>query len=307
MQGDGRRSRSRPSAAVPGRPAGLGYRQGVPKESDDVEPDAAPPARQLLLTIFARYARGERDWLSVSSLLALMAPLGVDGPAVRSSISRLKRTDVLVGVRRHGLAGYALSPSILPVLVEGDERIFGRRRSGAEDGWVLVSFSVPESERVRRHELRSTLRGLGFGTASPGLWIAPGGIAPETVATLERRGLASYVDVFRAEFLGLGEVGDRVARWWDLPALAAVNQRFLDDFQPFARRYRRGNPSPERAFADYVQVLTRWRRLPYADPGLSIAALPVGWNGLTADALFRELEGLLAAAAAAHVADVTAH
>ncbi len=49
--------------------------------------------RQLILSLYGLYAREEGDWLSVASLIALMADLGVDSAAVRSSVSRLKRRE----------------------------------------------------------------------------------------------------------------------------------------------------------------------------------------------------------------------
>ncbi len=44
---------------------------------------------------------------------------------------------------------------------------------------MLVSFSVPEHERDRRHVLRSRLSWLGFGNLSNGLWIALARVADE--------------------------------------------------------------------------------------------------------------------------------
>ena len=41
------------------------------------------------------------------------------------------------------------------------------------DGWVLLSFSMPEEERDKRHVLRSKLMWLGLGNVSSGLWIGP--------------------------------------------------------------------------------------------------------------------------------------
>src|SRR5262245_34678883 len=102
-----------------------------------------------------------------------MADLGVDSAAVRSSVSRLKKRGVLDAVRRDGQAGYALSSSALEVLKEGDTRIWSRPRSTPADGWLVLVFSVPEAERERRHALRSLLISLGFGTAAPGVWVAP--------------------------------------------------------------------------------------------------------------------------------------
>jgi phenylacetic acid degradation operon negative regulatory protein len=142
---------------------------------------------QLILTIFALYGRAEDNWLSVAAIIALMADLGADGQAVRSSVSRLKRRGVLDADRRGGAAGYSLTAPTLEVLAEGDVRIFERPRATEADGWLVVVFSVPESERDKRHALRTSLTRLGFGTAAPGVWVAPGSVAAGGVRGPVRR------------------------------------------------------------------------------------------------------------------------
>jgi phenylacetic acid degradation operon negative regulatory protein len=62
---------------------------------------------------------------------------------------------------------------------------------------------------------------------------------------------------------------------------------------------------PREAFADYVRVLTDWRRLPYLDPGLPAELLPRGWAGTQAAEIFFTLQSRLARAAAEHAARAT--
>ena len=171
---------------------------------------AEPAPRQLILTLYGLYARDEHNWLSVSAVVRLMGDLGVDSAGVRSSISRLKRRGVLQAMRMDGAAGYALSDDALELLREGDVRIFGRQRAVESDGLVMVVFSIPESERDKRHQLRSTLVSMGFGTVSPGVWVAPGLLHDEVARTLDHQGLASFVDLFRARHDGFGSLRDRV-------------------------------------------------------------------------------------------------
>ena len=156
-----------------------------------------------------------------------MADLGVDSAAVRSSVSRLKKRDVLDLERRDGQAGYALSPTTLEMLREGDSRIWSRPRATAADGWVVLVFSVPEAERVKRHALRSLLTGLGFGSVAPGVWVAPGTSYDETVRALDRQGLTAYTEFFRGDYLGSGDVSTRMAEWWDLDELDRPVRRVL--------------------------------------------------------------------------------
>lgn len=256
--------------------------------------------RQLIVTLFGLYARAERNWLSVASVVELMADLGVEGPAVRSSVSRLKRRGTLIPDRHRGAAGYSLSEPALEALAEGDTRIFDRKRADVDDGWLLVVFSVPESERDRRHALRSTLTRLGFGTAAPGVWIAPGNLAGEARETLVRRGLFGYVDMFRAEHLGFGDLRANVRTWWDLDDLTELYVRFIDRNRAVLQRAESDPLTPREAFSEYVPMLTEWRQLPYRDPGLPLRLLPPGWNGVTAGELFDQLNAVLSGPAREH-------
>jgi phenylacetic acid degradation operon negative regulatory protein len=266
-------------------------------------PEHSP--RHLIVSVFGLYARDDRatrtghraNWLSVRSLIALMEELDVDAAATRSSVSRLKKRGVLESDRVDGQAGYHLSASALAVLQEGDARIWSRPRASVDDGWLVVVFSVPEAQREKRHELRSLLTRLGFGTAAPGVWVTPGTGYDETLAALDRAGLTSYTELFRGGYLGSGPVETRVAEWWDLPAIAALYDEFVAEHRGLTRLR---SPDPARAFTAYVPMLTAWRRLPYLDPGIPLALLPRGWPGVRAGERFSDLDGRLREPAAKH-------
>lgn len=256
--------------------------------------------RQLITSLVGLYARAEHNWLSVATIIDLMADLEVDAPAVRSSISRLKRRGTLVAQRHDGAAGYAPSPATLQMLAEGDVRIFDRTRAVPSDGWVLVVFSVPESERDQRHSLRSCLTRLGFGTVAPGVWVAPGNLADETRETLQRSGLDGYVDLFIAEHLAFGDLHAKVGQWWSLDELDELYAEFVRRYRPVRDRVASTSSTHREAFSAYVPMVTQWRRLSYLDPGLPLVLLPTGWTGETAGELFDELNQLLGGGAREH-------
>lgn len=271
-----------------------------------MRPQALAP-RALIVTVYGLYARQSAGWLAVQSLIRLMDGVGVGEPAVRSAISRLKRRGVLVARSRRGVAGYELSRQGRSILAEGDQRIFGRRRAEPDDGWVLAVFSVPEAERRRRHQLRSRLSWLGFGTVAAGVWVAPAYLAEETAQVLQRHGLTGYVDLFAAQHVGPGDVTAEVAGWWDLDGLARLYTDFVTAHSPVLRRWqRRRTTADDEAFADYVTALTAWRRLPFLDPGLPLEVLPARWPGLRAAALFDALQDRLAGPAHRHLSAVRA-
>lgn len=256
--------------------------------------------RQLILTLYGLYARDEHSWLSVGSVVKLLGDLGVDSAGVRSSISRLKRRGVLHSMKQDGTVGYALSDQILEVLREGDVRIFNRQRAVEGDGLVLVIYSIPESEREKRHTLRTTLTRMGFGTAAPGVWVAPGLLHDEICRTLQRLDMTGYVDIFRARYDGFGPLQERLRTWWDLEAIDAEYAEFLDHFEGARSRWKESEDASRTAFETYVPMLTEWRRLPYLDPGLPLTMLPQGWNGSKAAELFHDLDALLRTPARAH-------
>jgi phenylacetic acid degradation operon negative regulatory protein len=288
----------------------------VAETGDDSAAPVARP-RHLIVTVYGLYGRTDGGWLSVASLIRLLADLGVDEPAVRSAISRLKRRGILESRRQNGQAGYELSTEAVAILREGDERIFHREQAKLADGWLLAVFSVPESQRHRRHVLRSELARLGFGMAAPGVWIVPAHRDDTTAAMLRRLGLDAYADLFHANHFAFGDLAQKVRQWWDLDELGRQYQQFLRSHEPALKRWRRrpatsgsasgvgcadGSPEADRAaFADYVRALTDWRRLPYLDPGLPAELLPEGWAGVRAADVFFALRSRLAEPAGAHV------
>ncbi|GAA5163731.1 PaaX family transcriptional regulator C-terminal domain-containing protein [Pseudonocardia eucalypti] len=256
---------------------------------------AGAKPRALIVTIYGLYAREVGGWIGVAALIRMMAALDVDESSVRSAISRLKRRELLAPRRVGGAAGYELSDQAREILDEGDRRIFGRQRASLSDGWLLAVFTIPEAERQKRHVLRSRLSWLGFGTATPGVWIAPRNLFDETEDVLRRSQLADYVHVFHADYLAFGDVAEHVPKWWDLDGLRALYGEFLDTFGPVLTRWRRRRtPDDAAAFADYARGLTAWRRLPFLDPGLPPELLPRDWPGVRAAELFEELRERLA-------------
>src|SRR5262249_39879667 len=159
----------------------------------------------------------------------------------------------------------------------------------------------------QRQVLRSQLGRLGFGTAAPGVWIAPAYLHEATADMLGRLGLSGYADLFRAEHLAFGDLAGKVGQWWDLARTERLARDFVTAYEPVprGRAGRRASPRPRGAFADYVRVLTDWRRLPSLAPGLPAELLPPGWAGVRAAEIFFPLQSRLARAAAGHAARAT--
>jgi phenylacetic acid degradation operon negative regulatory protein len=260
-----------------------------------------------VLDLFGSFVRPLGGWIANTHLLTLLGELDVEERSGRSAVLRMRERDLLVASKRDGVLGYEPSDEANRILEEGDERIFkAQEPARIEDGWVVVAFSVPESERELRHLIRSRLVWLGFGNLAPGVWLAPRRLAPMATEMLSRLGLEEYVSVFEASYLAFGDVADMVARGWDLDGLRALYDEFLVEQRPVLTRWRRGRTDDLRAFVDYTTATHQWRKLPYLDPGLPVEVLPTGWEGRTANSLFLDLVGTLRPAALAHVREVVA-
>jgi phenylacetic acid degradation operon negative regulatory protein len=275
------------------------------KAGSQQPPDSlAAQPRGLIVTIYGLYGRDADGWLSIAGLIRLMSGLGVEEPAVRSAISRLKQRGLLEPRRAGGAAGYGLTGRGEAILAEGDMRIFDRPRASTGDGWLIAVFSVPEEQRARRHALRSRLAWLGFGSVAAGVWIAPAHLAAETQGVLAGDGLDSYVTLFTAGQLAFGDVRQEVSRWWDLDRLEQLYQAFIGAADPILSRWQARPGDPGQAFADYVRVLTAWRRLPFLDPGLPPDLLPPDWNGTRAAELFAQIQAQLGGPAGEHAREI---
>jgi phenylacetic acid degradation operon negative regulatory protein len=264
-------------------------------------------SRSLVLDVYGAFVRDLGGWISVSDLIELLAALGSDEQVTRTSVSRFTRKGLLERRKFRGVVGYELTAHALHILAEGDDRIYDRLDPGRlADGWALLSFSIPERIRAQRHQLRSRLTWLGFGSLGGGAWIAPRRMlekARRVVAELE---LEPYVDVFEAHYHGFASDVELVRRCWDLGRIRESYQRYIDETAPVLKQYEDVDPdaAPRAAFADYVASLHEWRKLPFMDPGLPQELLPDDWQGRQAADIFGRFQQQLEPAARRYVVDV---
>lgn len=288
--------------ATAGRAAGAISRAGFP-----LVDDAARRPKALILDVFGAYVREIGGWIRVADLIRLTGSVGVDEPGTRAAVARMLDGGLLDREKRGTQRGYRLTDTALDMLEDADRRIFATTTAAAlSDGWLLVSFSVPEALRSQRHMLRSRLTWLGFGNLSSGLWVAPARLRRELETTIESLELTRYVDYFVAHYHGFQAVSDMVTRSWDFDELRKLYEDFLGHTRPVLARWRGAGRLPDAdAFVDYTVTLHRWRRFPYLDPGLPVEVLPRGWEGQEARDLFLELHRLLQPGALRHVRAVT--
>lgn len=267
------------------------------------EPDSRPgSATSLLRTFVGCYLRRLGGWIAGPALTELMRTLGVSQARTRTAILRVRSKGLLVPELRDSSAGYALGPAAIPALARGDRRIFAARQMDPSDRWCLISYSIPESQRPLRHQLRRRLAGIGCGTVSAALWICPEYLAAEVEEILGDLGVRTSAAIFLADETRVdGGLERAVGRWWDLPAIAARHQNFLSAYGSVAA----DDLTPREAFANWIGCVDAWRVIPYADPGLPEAWLPADWPGNVTVRLFADLREQLEHPSGRYVHQVT--
>ncbi len=155
--------------------------------------------------------------------------------------------------------------------------------------WHLAAFSVPESRRQARDELRRHLRFLGGVTAGGGLYVCANDWDRSVSDEADRIGVGEELTLARTTDLRVGGVTDPRAlatRLWPLDRLAA-------DWTAFGRRHadRRVSAADDRdrlgaAFATAVE----FAQIMEQDPLLPPELLPPGWPGATARAALLDVE-----------------
>ncbi|NUT08908.1 MAG: PaaX family transcriptional regulator [Nonomuraea sp.] len=247
------------------------------------EQAGSPRPQSLLLTFFGLHVLGRDVAVYSGSVIEVLARVGVSEEAVRATLTRMVRRDLLARHRRGRRMYFGLTARSREVLRDGRDRVWAGAVNRDWDGtWTLVGFSLPEAWRRQRHDLRTRLVWAGFGPLQNGLWIAPGRVeVPKVVAGL---GLDDHLNVLGARAAEPTEAAQLVRRAFDTAGIAARYLAFLD-------RWDRPEPAsgvPD-DFTRRLLLHHDWLDLVRSDPRLPAEHLPPDWPAIRADHVFRTL------------------
>jgi len=251
---------------------------------EHVELGASGPHRpqSLLLAFFGGFVRGRGlPPLPSVVLLDLLEELGVAEAAARATLKRMSHRGLLERSQVGRTAQYRLSGLTEGVLLRASRRVSSPAPFDHPEGeWTLLSYSVPESRRDLRHKVRSRLAWAGFGGLRDGLWIAPGTVdVAEVFAEAGLEDAAELADWFAARPLPGTDVDGLVHRAWDVAAVRAAHERFLEAWS---------SPPPLRSdLGQATLLIADWIRLLRTDPGLPARHLGAGWPAADSAALYR--------------------
>jgi phenylacetic acid degradation operon negative regulatory protein len=263
----------------------------------------AQRSRTVVVSFLGAIVRPMGAWMPISGTVELLSQIGLDSASVRTAVSRLKANGWLHSEARQGVRGYALTDQASATLAAGDEVIWhSRKPADLAEGWCVVNFSVPESIRSKRYQLRSHLAHLGFGNVGTAMWIAPARMRAAVENAVDELGLRDYATIFVGDYVGPQDLSALLYGSWDLAAIDQSYRDFSADYRAQARRVEKQTPDPREAFALYLGVVDRWRKLPFRDPGLPTELLDKDWSGPAAATVFERLVSVLEEPALAHAA-----
>lgn len=264
----------------------------------------SPPS--LLLTLLGDYWWGQTDPLPSAALVDLLADFGVSDVAARAALSRMVKHGLLVSTRSGRNTFYAMTPRAQSVMRRGAERIvaFGAGNQTEWDGrWSLVAFSVPETNRSAREQLRTRLRWLGFAPLYDALWISPHPRHDQALAELGDLGV-TRATAFVATSPDLPDATVEPQSAWDLGGLAELYRTFVTTWEPTHAALGKGAISPVDALVRRTALMDGWRAFPGIDPDLPRPLLPADWPRDQARDLFLDTYEQLGAPASVRVRQV---
>ncbi|MGI8522443.1 MAG: PaaX family transcriptional regulator [Nocardioides sp.] len=242
-------------------------------------------ARSLLLTILGEFALPRREPVWTGTIIEALGGLGVEQRASRQALARTSAEGLLTSQRHGRRTAWTLTDRGTELLAEGTTRIYGfMREPHAWDGrWLLLTVSIPESQRKLRHRLRTQLTWLGLGSPSSGLWVTPeAGHADEVNRVVHELDLGSQSFAWVGPTAGIGNEAKLVGAAWDLADVEKRYLTFLDNFEA-----RRASSATD-AFVAQVDLVQAWRRFPFLDPDLPRELLDHDWPGPRAASVFHE-------------------
>ncbi|HEY5396741.1 MAG TPA: PaaX family transcriptional regulator C-terminal domain-containing protein [Trebonia sp.] len=251
-----------------------------------------------LLGDYVRYGTGE---IRLKSLVTLSEQMGVAPSTMRVMVTRL-RDEGWLDVRREGRESiYSPTSKCLHMLDEGRQRIFRGEPPAWSGSWSMVIYTVPESDRPTREQLRRDLSWLGFGPLAPATWVSPHRLL-ESVANVGAGLPNARLDLLTMKAADIGADRAIAARCWDLGTLNAEYAAFIRDVRVELADYPLLDGAS--AMASRIRLVQSFRRFPFRDPGVPAELQPAGWLGEQARTLFDQAYEMLAAGARAHYQDV---
>lgn len=246
----------------------------------------------LMVDLLGDFHRAGGREMRLKALVGFGELLGIPGPTMRVTLARFRERGWFDVSKEGRESIYRFSPSAQTALHDGGRRIHRPAVAAWGGNWSTVIYTVPESDRQTREELRKRLVWLGFGPLAPATWIRPQpqlDDVAQTAASLP----SAKLTLLTSRTSGLAADRELAARCWDLDTLAADYELFVRQLRLDLSRYHNVAKLPESAFVERIRLVHRYRTLSRNDPQFPVELQPAGWQGEEARELFERAHSML--------------
>jgi phenylacetic acid degradation operon negative regulatory protein len=230
----------------------------------------------LIYGIMASFSKPE---YSITQLKYLLAPFSVNESCIRTNLSRMKRKKLVSSRSRGKKAFYRISDKGTKIgrnVAHSFKRLDWKNWD--KSFWGVV-FSVPETKKAERHNIRKNLLAYRFAMFSKGFWIRPYHEQEKFI-----KNIFLHKHCHLSKFYNVKDLPAAViSRLWDLKA---VNQSFLKALRLLDNKNKElKDYSPAQALIEKMLVGEHMIHAIFKDPLLPDMYLPDNWK---ADQLRKE-------------------
>lgn len=226
--------------------------------------------QHLLISLLGDYWVSRPEYLPSAALVRLLEDLGISTESARAALSRLARRGVLEAEKRGRNTYYRLAGAVARYAASVGASIAAFAESQTWSGSITMCiFSLPESRRDERSQLRDRLRILGFIPLYDGVWTSLADRVAAAIALLEEFGIENG-SVFTAQEQARPGHQD-ISAMWSSDDLNESYQAFVDQWSWAPDAIREGQITPRQAFIARTDMIDSYRNFTKNDPGASIA------------------------------------
>lgn len=260
-------------------------------------------ANSLIVSVYGDLITVHGGVVWLAGLIRRRAPSGLNERVIRTSVYRLVQDDWLESGQIGRTSYYRLSTSAVRRSEPAWQRVFEPGGEGWDGTWQLVMLPSALDARVAEG-LRKELSWAGYGALASGVLLRPTADVVTLRNILDGCGLRDRVVPLTARGMDgvTGAATDELVReCWDLQAIAATYDRFIEHFRPLLRPLRGANIDLGQAFQVQTLLMHEFRRVLLHDPQLPEQVMPRRWSGDAARELCAKLYRLTWPAARAHL------
>lgn len=266
--------------------------------------DSTISCTSMLVTVFGDVVSQHGSWVSLASLIQVLAPFGFNERQIRTSVYRLVQNDWLQ-VKKVGRCSYYCFTDLATGHYEkAARRIYAFQQPQWNNNWTLVlAVSVPD---VKLEDFKKSLIWQGFNTLAGGLYAHPSSERSSLDELIHELGIVNDLVVFNASTSDLNSQGvlkDLIKNRWKLSELETYYKDFLHFYRPICQKIFITLPDPDECFLLRQAMIHDYRRILLRDPDLPVAMLPPGWVGHEAQDLVKRAYKKLAKSSVCYIGE----